>query len=335
MGNKRLMQLQIGQEATPGTAVVPTARWRGPVVAIDDQRIIVFPDEDIGSIPGKDRSYIPALKGMVAIPDTEATFEQIAYPLISGVEDPARVQDGAGDGYITQHDFPTDTQYTVSDIKSLSITSGDDQAKKQVEYFFTTEFTLHGVVNEALKLEGWKGEGRKLETDAFETISLPSVEEILVNKSTMAIDAVGGTLGATVITDIIREISLKVVTGWIGRASADGQLYINKCVMTKPVITFEVIFDHDTTAIAERANWENEVARQIQVKFEGSDFGTAGTVYSKKTHIWNIAGKWEYFEPLGEQDLITVSKGIFKVLENDTASLYAQIINVVDLVTLP
>lgn len=334
MGNKHASQVQIGQEVTAGTAVTPTARWRGEASMPDDQEVLVFPEEDVGSIPGKDRSYIPALLTEMSFLDTPATFEQVPYPLISGVLDDDPVADGTGTGWITQHDFPTSTVPTVTDLKTLSITGGDDKDQEQVEYFFTEEFTLGGIAEESLMLSGWKGKGRQSTLDDFETLTLPTVEEIKVNLASLYIDAVAGTVGTTLITDVIREISLKIKTGWIHRWGADGQLYFNKCVMTRPELTLEITFDHDTVAMAQKVAKRAQTPKLIQVNFKGSELTTADT-YTYKRHIWNLAGKWEKFDPLGNDGGVTVSKGIFKVRENDVASLYAEITNVNEQETLP
>jgi hypothetical protein len=333
MANKFLKQVQIGTESTAGTAVTPTARWRGPGVMPDDQRTLVFPDENIGSIPGKDRSYTPMLKSSLALPETEATFEQLGYLLGACIKGAAGVQDGAGSDYVYTYDFPS-TQPAITYLDTLSITGGDDQEQEQIEYAFVVDMVIRGRVGEALKVSA-NIEGRQSTLDNFETLSLPTVEEILTQTGKVYIDDADGTIGSTQVTESITVFELRIKSGWQARFTADGNLYFSHAKFTRPELELDITFEHDSDAVSEKANWRSETARLIRLQFEGADVGTPGTVYSKKTFRTDLAGKWSRFEPIGEDSDITISQGKFMVRENDTAALFAQLIVVNELSALP
>lgn len=333
MGNSAVRQVQIGQEPSAGTLITPTARWRGIGGFPDDLRELVFPDENIGSIPGKDRSYTARHESEFQFPATEASFEQLPYIFMSGIDDVSGVQDGAGSGYVYTYTLPTTSVPAVGDIKTLSLYGGDDVGTYAGAYCFCKEFTLSGVWGEALMIEALFG-GRSTETNALETLSLPAVETIRSLKGKVYIDDDDGSIGGTQVSNMIREFTLNVTTGWVPRFTFDGELYFSHAIFAKPEITLELKFDHKAGAVTERGNWLSETARLIRLEFEGSALDTSDT-YTYKTLTIDLAGKWEKFDIPEDDDGITTVTGTFKVLENDTASLYAEIVLVNELSAIP
>ena len=77
-GIKALRRIQLGAESVAGTQVAATTLWRG-TGTIQDNLEQVFPEEDIGILPGVDRSYIPKVEAMLSLSQTEATFQQLPY----------------------------------------------------------------------------------------------------------------------------------------------------------------------------------------------------------------------------------------------------------------
>ena len=72
-GIKALRRLQMGAEDTPGTAVDPTTYWRG-LGTIQENRVVVFPEEDIGIFPGTFRNYAARADAILELESTEAAF---------------------------------------------------------------------------------------------------------------------------------------------------------------------------------------------------------------------------------------------------------------------
>jgi hypothetical protein len=81
----------------------------------------------------------------------------------------------------------------------------------------------------------------------------------------------------------------------------------------------QMTYEHNTSSIAEKANWRAQTARKLRLLFEGSALTTAGS-YSKKTLVMDLAGKWTAFDPLGDQNGNDVVAGTFKVAYDPTAS---------------
>ena len=331
-GLKTLRKLQLGQEVTAGTAVAATALWRG-MGTIEDTRETVFPDEDVGFASGVDRSYVPKVEGALELESVEATYEQMGYPLAGGVEDiTAGVADGVGTDFIYQYDFSTSTQ---NSIQTFTIEGGDDQGAEEFNYCLCQGFTLSGESFASWMINSnWLG--REVAPSTFTgSIAIPSVEEVLFAKTKLFIDAIGGTHGTTQISDTLLSAELAVDTGYRPIPVGDGNLFYSSHAMkVQPDITLSITFEHDASAIAEKVNWRAETPQLFQLIAEGSAFGTPGTTYSNHTMIINVAGRWESFEKIGNQDGNDILTGVVRVKYNSTAAFFAQIIMVNEVTAL-
>jgi hypothetical protein len=156
-------------------------------------------------------------------------------------------------------------------------------------------------------------------------ISLPAVEEILFSKGTIAIDAVGGSIGATVKSSTWLGFDLSLETGWIPVYTGDGNLYFTFTKSTEPILTCDLTFEYDGTAVAEIENFRAQTARQIRLKWLGAALTTAGT-YTYKTFIIDLVGKWQSFSAIDEQDGNDIVTGTFKAAYNSTAGLFGRFI---------
>ena len=292
-GVRALRKIQCGVEATAGTAVPATTYWRG-VGAIEDTQEMKFTEEDIGYLSGVDRSYVPALGAKITFADTPATFEQLPYILAAGVKNVVTGSaDGTGSGKIYTYTFPTTAANT---IKTYTIEGGDDQQEEEMEYSFVEAFKLSGKPGEALMMSAdWIG--RQVTASTFTgSLSLPTVEEILFSKGLLYIDAIAGTIGTTLKSNTLLGADLSVKTGWKAVRAADGQLYFSFIKSTPPEVILAITFEHDSTATAEKAFWRAQTARLIRLKITGTTLTTAGTTYTAKTLLIDLAGKWEKFD---------------------------------------
>jgi len=330
-GVRALRKIQLGVESAKGTAVAATALWRGQGV-IEDQTEVMFPEEDIGYLSGIDRSYIPRNMAAITFEQTPATFEQLGYILDAGVKTVSGVQDGAGTDYIYTYTFPTTA---ANSIKTYTIEGGDDQQAEEMEYAFVKSFTLAAAAGEAWTVTAdWLG--RQVSTTSFTgSISVPTVEEALFQKSKLYIDAIGGTIGSTQKSNTLLKAELAVTTGWQEYFTADGNLYFTAHKSTKPEVVLTLTFEHDGTSVAEKANWLAETARLIRILVEGSAVATPGTTYSNKTLIVDLAGKWERFEKLDEQDGNDIVAGRFRSAHDSTSASFTEIAIVNELSALP
>lgn len=332
MGVKALRKIQLGDEAVAGTAVAASAIWRGEGV-LEDTREVVHVPEDVGYLSGYNRTYIPMYGGRISFSDTPATFEQLPYILSAGVQSViAGTADGVGSGYIYEYSFSTTS---ANAVKTYTIEAGDDQQAEEMEYSFVEAFSLSGNGGEAVMMSAdWVGR-QVTNTTYTGALSLASVEEILFNKGVLSIDAATDTIGSTAISGSLLGFQLDVVTGWKVKHTADGNLYFNFNWQDRPEVMLQLTFEHDSNAVTEKTAWRNETAQQIRLDFTGSTFAATGDVYDNKTLRIDLAGKWQDFDVLGDQDGNDILTGTFKAEYDSDASLFAKITVVNLLASLP
>lgn len=330
-GIKALRKIQLGIETTAGTAVAATTIWRG-TGTIEDTRETVFVEEDVGLLPGTDRSYVPKLGASLSLESTPATFEQLPIICEMGIRTDAPAQDGAGSGYIYQY---TEATTAAPTIKTRTIEGGDDEAVEEMEYAYVESLTIEGAASEACMMSA-ETRGRQVSVSAFTTTAtLPTVEEILASKGKLYIDTAGGTIGSTQISNSLLNFALNWTTGLIAVPTLDGDLFFTFVKKTTPEITLDLTFEHDSSSVAEKVNWRAETPQLIRLQFEGSAVETAGTSYTYKTFNIDLAGKWDTFSALADQDGNDIVTGTFRARYNSTAAFFAELLIVNELTTLP
>ncbi|KKN73400.1 hypothetical protein LCGC14_0401030 [marine sediment metagenome] len=332
-GVRALRKIQLGQESVAGTAVAATAIWRG-IGTIDDAREQVFPEEHVGYVAPLDRSYVPKLEGALPMDPTPATFEQLPYILTAGVKDVTTgAADGAGTDKIYAYTFATTAKQTP---QTFTLEGGDDLGAEELNFCFVTDFQLAGVSFEAWMMSAnWMG--REVTPSTFTgALALVVVEEILFSKTKLYIDAIGGSLGGTQITGTLLAATLNVDTGQRPIPVGDGNLFYSAFDQKlSPEITLEITLEHDANAIAELVNFRAETPQLLRLECEGSAAATPGTTYSNLTLLIDLAGKWESFEKIGEQDGNDIRVGTFRAGYDLTAASFAEITVVNELTTLP
>lgn len=331
-GVKALRKIQMGLETTAGVAVAATALWRGNGT-IEDARETVFVEEDVGYLSGLDRVYIPKLLAKLSLDETPATFEQLGYVFAAGIKNVVTGSaDGAGSGKIYTYTFPTTAANTY---KTYTLEGGDDQQAEEMEYSHVEAFKLAGKGGEAVTVQAdWQG--RQVTATTYTgSIAAPTVEEVLFSKGKLYIDAIGGALGTTQKSNTLIGMELSVTTGLMPVWTADGNTYFSFTKLTMPEVVLKITFEHDGIATTEKSNWRAGTARLIRVNFDGTALATPGTSYTYKTLRIDLAGKWETFDKLDEQDGNDIVTGTFRARYNATAAKFAEIVVVNELASLP
>lgn len=330
-GSRALRFIQMGQESVPGTPVAASTIFRG-MGTMKDNREIVFPQEDVGILGGTDRSYIPRFWSELSMPSVEATFEQLPYLFEAGVELETPTQDGAGTDYIRVYNAPTTAQNT---IRTFTLEAGDDQQAEEMDYAFIQKITLSGSGQTALMMAAdWFGR-EVTNTTKTPALAIPTVEEILVNTGTFFVDAVGGTLGATQISSTLFEINVDYSTGLQAYWAVDGSKDFSLHKFTADEIMVKLIYEHNASAVAQKAIYRAKTPQQYRLKFEGSNVATPGTTYSKKTLLLDFAGIIDDVGALDERDGNDVFEVSIKTRYNATAALKFRATVVNELATLP
>jgi hypothetical protein len=277
-GSRALRKLQLAKETTAGTAVAATTIWRG-TGTIKDEREIIFPEEDVGILGGTDRNYLARQWTELAMPSVEATFEQLPYILEAGVKSVAAAQaDTGGSGYIYAYAASTTAQNTT---KTYTIEGGDDQQAEEFDYAFVKHFNLSGDGQGALMMSAdWTG--RETTNTTFTgALSIPTVEEIRVNDASLYIDNSGGTIGSTAVSNTLFGLDLDWTTGLQEYWAVDGSLDFSLIKFTSDDIVLSMTYEHNASAVGEKAKYRDQSTRLVRLSFSGSVFTTAGATYRR------------------------------------------------------
>lgn len=338
LGRKSLRRLQAGRELTPGTAVNASTRWRFKDAVLKDSREVEEILEQIGILgDGADRTAIVKLMGMLDIPSQPISFEQFQYLMAMSLGGPTTgVADGAGSGRIYTTPIPTTTAPT---LQPYTLEGGDDSEVERMEYAVCVKWELSGMAAETLKLSA-SIMGRQVQRFAagFTSVSIPAVEDILVSKGVLALDAIGGTYGATPITNQILGIKVTGDIKIIPKFTMDGQLYYSFPMYVNHVITGEVTFEHDTAVqgnTGAKADWRAQTPRLMQINISGNTLASAGTTYTTKKLIINLPVKWKQVGGLEDKEGNDIVKAQFRSRYNVTAGNAGSVICVNELASLP
>ena len=320
-GIKSLRKIQFGKETTSGNAVAASTIWRG-TGTIEDQRELVFIEEDVGVLQRTDRSCTPKLLGAITLEDTPATFEQLPYILEAGIDlVNTGATDTSGSGKIYTYTWPT-TQATT--LRTFTIEGGDDQEAEEMAFCHVPSFTIAGKQSEVMTMSA-DFIGRTVATTTFTADqTVPAVEEILFGNGVLFIDTVS-SIGTTTKSNTLLEMSYNAATGQIARFPASGNVYFARVATVPAEIELQLTFEHDGSATAEKAFWKAETARALRLKFEGSTLTSAGSTYSKKTLIIDLYGTWSKFDALSDDDGNDTVVGTFRGAYNATGTALGSI----------
>ena len=336
MGQKWAQRINLGRETVAGTAVPATSIWRGVGGMLEDKRTVEMVDELIGIAINTNRGYISQLAGALSMAATPATFEQLLHILEAGIKTVGTgAADGVGSGKVYAYTTPTTS---VNTIKTYTIETGDNQQAEEMEYSFVEKFTLSGERGKPVMMSAdWMGR-QVTDTTFTGSLSVPTVEEIITGKGAFYIDAVGGTVGTTAITGTLLAWELAVTTGWRGKWTVDaGQLYYNFHYFDRDSFEAELslTFEHDATAVAQKALFRAGTPRLFRVQIPGSALATNGTTYSFKTLRIDAAAKyteWSAIDADEGNNIVTVKA---RVGYDPTAALGLNVTVVNELASVP
>lgn len=263
-------KLQFGRESTPGTGVAATVIWRGGFANITDDRQREIVDEQVGVLVNAERSYDKSLMGRLSMPATPLTFEQVPHLLEAGVK--TVTPTGAGP-YIYSYAMPTGN--SVNTVKTYTLeaynvtVTGD---YRELAYSLVEEITFDAKAGEAWQMSAnWFG--RTPVTGTPTNLStLQAVEEALLMRTKVYIDATGGTVGTTQKLGVLMGASMKIKTGLVPVMVGDGQLYFASHKFVKPEVTFSLTLELESGGVvaAERAIYEADTVRLFSLVCDGS-----------------------------------------------------------------
>ena len=263
-------KIQLGREVTPGTAVNATVIWRGGFSAIADDRQREIVDEQIGVLVNAERVYDKSYLARLAMPATPLTFEQVPHLLEAGVK--TATPTGVGP-YVYAYAIPTGN--TVNTIKTYTVEAHNVSVVadgREMYHSFVEEMTFDAKAGEAWQMSAnWVGRTPTATTPTTLT-TLQTVEEALLMRTKVYIDASGGTLGTSQKAGVLMGASVKVKTGLVPVMTGDGNMYYTTTKFTRPEVTFSLTLELESGGIvgAERTAYEANNVRLIRLLCEGS-----------------------------------------------------------------
>lgn len=329
---------QIGKETTAGTAVAATTVWRGPASGLEDVREPVFVNEQVGIAIPSLRAYTPQIGGAWSQEATEATFEQLPYILQAGIKKVASPTNDAGSG-ASGKIWTFDVGLTSANtIQTYTIETGDNQQAEEMEYSFVTDFTLSGERGQAVMMSSnWQGRQVK-DTTFTNSLTVPTVSEMMAGNAALFIDDSGGTIGSTAKTATLLSWQLNVTTGWRAKYVLDkNQLYFDYHYFDPATFAgeFSATYEYNAVGVAERGKWRDNKPRLIRLNVEGPALTTGGTGYQKKTLRIDMATAYTKFDPISDDDGNTVVTVTGRIGYSATDTLGLKLIVVNELSALP
>jgi hypothetical protein len=321
-GITALKKIQLGKESggAPGTPVAATTIWRGTGV-LKHMPNVVHVREQIGVAMPTTRAYIPKDEARIILDPVEATFQQLPYLFESGVSIETPTPDGSGSDYIYAYSMPTTTANT---IETYTVQGGNNQLVRQADYCFCEKFKLTGNAAEGIMMSA-ELRGRTAVDGSFTgALSAPALlpaHHLIFGNTTLAIDAVGGTLGATAVGNTLKSFELDVTTGytadWTNGSIEFDDVYWSIDAFSA---TLKLVYKHNASADAQRDLFEVATPRQLRLQVTGPAFVTPGTTYSVYTAQINCAGIYTVFDD-GEDNGLSIVEAEMKIGYDATAGL--------------
>lgn len=263
--------IQLGREATFGTAVAATEVWRGETAQIKNSQATETIPEEVGTYIGTDRTYIGWKGGELAIPATAMTTEQLPHILEAGILTATATGSGP---YVRDYVYPINSKPT---IKSYTLQAGNKDVSgdnRILNYAFVSSAKFSGSVKSTWMMEStWMGQ--QVTTGAMTgALALLDVEEILFANTALTIDASGGTIGTTAISGVMTAAEISISdTGIREVPTADGSSYFTQHKMTRPSVDFSITMeleDSEDAVETARAAHDNNTPQLIQMTATGS-----------------------------------------------------------------
>lgn len=303
-GIRAFRKIQIGKEATRGTAVPATAKLMGELT-MKETLSLHRPELDVGRFSRINTSEVAGRIAELSFKGG-ATFEQILYFLLMGVKGNITPTQPDGESTYLWTFSPNLEASNVPD--SFTVEYGDNVKAYESEYALASNLEISGAVDEALQLAADMFARQMTEATFTPALTDPSVESVLMNKGKLYIDDAGTGIGTTEKSSTLIAFTWRLPTGLVAKKYADGELYFSSFGEQKRGIELELTFAFNSNASAERANFVSQTKRFIRLEFTGSEIETS---YNKKLTLdmcclYNPDG-WNTLEERDGEDIVAVT----------------------------
>lgn len=286
--------VQLGREATAGTAVPATKKWRGPAATFDDARERKIVEEDIGLLVPPELQYDLWELGRLALPQTDLSFEQICDLFEMGIETVTPV-DNTGN-YTYSYAFPTGS--TLNTIKTYTVEAGNIQVPgdfHEMPFAYAEEIQLSGQAG-----EGWMMQanlvGQKLvQASPTGSIGLTNLTFAPFGKTKLYIDDSGGTIGNSQKSGTLMGAEIRIQTGIKYIPVGDGTLNYTAIKYGRPAVNFSLTIEVESGSLiaAERAAYKSNSIRLLRLQLNADANNLADI---------DMAVKYDTVSPYDEDD---------------------------------
>lgn len=331
-GRKELRSARIKAEATPGTRVSPRFLWRGPVEGIEDQREVKHVEMHVGIFGGLDDTYIPKIAASLAIPSTEATFEQTPDLFLmagfgtSGGNRAGSAQGASGSSVIFTLIPPSvgipPTYSCTAEVGDLDQGSTGGFAEV-IEYLLADEVKIEFKGGEAMmvsaSLTGRQGTLTNVVGTYSNVGTLVQVEEILSGLGSFWISPIGSGFGTGAVTAgniLAGNVTFK--PKWARKFPIDaGVLYFHTAVYAGMDVTGELTLEYQISGTYGAAGsagqvekWRNQQPQLLRMSWPGATI-SEGTTQTAKLFQVDLPVVWDAFDKLGDIDGNDIRVGKF------------------------
>ena len=297
MGLVAFKKCQVAVEATHGDATTPDKMLVGSM-GYNSEVTFNAPTEDTGLLSEVTRRTKIDERTALSY-EGSATFEQLMLWLgcaFKGAVTPTDVGDGA-------YEWLYDPNLTaVNDPETLHLKAGDDVEQYSIPYCVLQNIEISLALGDVAKLKA-DLIGRPMSTTSFETIALPTVEDIVAAKMTLDIDATWAGLGDTAVTAMLTSGAMRFKTGLVPVKYADGTQYFSDVAENKRSMELDLTYLHSTTAVTEWGYLAAGTKRFIRLEVLGSLIG--GSNYNLLRI--DVCGTYESWSKPADKDGETIT----------------------------
>ncbi len=276
-----LRLLQLGFEGTPGSIVAATQKLVGAGFLMPE---IEREQEDFPrGVRAVIDSSIDLRKGVVLTHEGNLTFEEILYPLLTGLDDDAAPVGSAPSVWTMAPSLAANATPKSVSAEFVVTDGGTKHYEREAAFLLTRSFEIGMAANAPATL-AFEMFGR-VEASSTVTGSLTPItgrEVVPSNLFKIYIDDTWAGLGGTQKSGLVREGTLSVVTGLEPDYSLDGRADLDHTGFRSGELTgtFSFTMQHNTDAATEVGKWRDGSLRFVQLIADNGGAGATQKIIS-------------------------------------------------------
>jgi len=305
MGQRVFSKLQYGLETNNGTAVAADTILAFTAQALQPDRTIHFPVENLGVRMQSSRAEQYSRLARYDLVSSEGAYFE-ALPIlfsmltIGGVS-PVEQTGGAAD-YLW--DFTPDLTFGADNtLDSITLEIGDDTQAYEIEYGMLETLSISGAItqDEGINPVELSGSlfGRQVTATSFTgSLNLPTMTQMNSKLARLYSDATWANRGNTEVTNILRGFTIDIVGGAHPKFMGSANPYFNTHGQAHIALMATLTLERGAASDAFFDDWQAGTRRYMSLQINGPQIG-AGDL-NNLTINW--AAEFSQVVPLASQD---------------------------------